>query len=119
MAHFVDGFDLTFTSRRSWKAERRQRGKVIDIVPVTWTKGRWQDPVTKDVYQEVWFQDRNEMLERNGSSEPFVVAVGVAKDYSKMPHEFEEFRAVFEVVPTGVVLRVRFETHSQGIQEEH
>jgi hypothetical protein len=36
MGHSVDGFDLKYTSRTSWKAERRERGTLIDIVPVTW-----------------------------------------------------------------------------------
>jgi hypothetical protein len=104
MTHPVDGFDLKFTSRTSWKAERRCRGKLVDIVPVTWTKGRRQDPDTKNVYQEVWFQDHNEMDERNNSREPFPVAVAIAKDYSKFPHAFDQFRAIFEVVSTGNIL---------------
>jgi hypothetical protein len=61
-------------------------------------------PNNKGVYQEVWYQDHNEMMERNASREPFVVALALAKDYSKLPHQFDHFNAVFEVVPTGVVL---------------
>ena len=104
MAHVVDGFDLTFTSRTSWKAERRLGGKIIDIVPVTWTKGRRQDPSTKEVFQEVWYQNHHEMISQKGSHDPFVVAVARAKDYTKFPHEFAEFVAMFEVIATGVVL---------------
>jgi hypothetical protein len=44
------------------------------------------------------------MHERNQSREPFVVAVAAAKDYSRHPHEFDGFRALFEVVPTGRIL---------------
>jgi hypothetical protein len=99
MAHQVDGFDLTFTSRTSWKAERRARGRTIDIVPVVWTKDRRQ--VGSEVYQGVSYQDREEMERRLADPSPFAVALAVAKDYAKHPHEFKEFRGVFDVVPTG------------------
>ena len=102
MAHSVDGFDLRFTSRTSWKAERRHAGRLIDIVPVTWTKGRRQ--AGPDIFQEVWFQDCDEMEARRADPNPFVVAVAVAKDYAKKPHEFDEFRGVFEVAATGKLL---------------
>lgn len=104
MVHKVDGFELKFTSRTSWKAERRHVGQVVDIVPVTWTKGWRQDPETRDIFQEVWYQDKDEMMERNSSREHFVVAVAIAKDYETLPHEFGSFRALFEVVATGKVL---------------
>lgn len=104
MAHKVDGFNLKFTSRTSWKAERRQGSLLIDIIPVTWTKGRHQDPETQKVFQEVWYQNNEEMMQQSISREPFVVAVAIAKDYSRLPHEFDEFRALFEVVATGRVL---------------
>jgi hypothetical protein len=97
MAHFVDGFDLTFTSRTSWKATRRLRGKVIDIVPVTWTKGLRQPGPTL----EVWYRNPEERQGARQSREPFVVAVARAKDYSALPHEFEQFTALFRVVATG------------------
>jgi len=104
VVHKVDGFDLKITSRRSWKAERRYAGKVVDVVPVTWTKGRHTDPETGEILQEVWYQDPEEMKARNNSDEPFVVAIAKAKDYSSTPHEFAHFCALFEVAPTGRVL---------------
>ena len=104
MAHAIGGFDLNFTSRTSWKAERRFRGLVLDVIPVTWTKGRRQDGDTKEVFQQVWFQDQEEMESAAASREPFIVAVARAKDYSKLPHAFDEFVAIFEVVATGVTL---------------
>jgi hypothetical protein len=101
MPHTVDGYDLTFTSRRSWKAHRRVRGRLIDVVPVTWTKGRRQDPVSKEIFQEVWYQDPSEMAARLSDPTPFVVALATAKDYNVLPHAFHEFRGLFEVVATG------------------
>lgn len=101
MSHPVSGFDLKFTSRNSWKAERRQRGQVIDIVPVTWTKGRREDPQTKIVFQEVWFRDQKELEERRIDRNSFVIALAIAKNYNELPLSFEEFRGLFEVVATG------------------
>ena len=99
MPHSVDGFEVTFTSRRSWKANLRLRGTLIDKVPVTWTKGRWQ--AGSDLFQEVWFQDADELEAHRISTRPFKVALAIAKDYSEHPHQFEEFRGIFEVQATG------------------
>jgi hypothetical protein len=104
VTHPVDGFDLKFTGRTSWKAKRSQSGVNIDIIPVTWTKGWRKDPKSEEIYQEVWFQNSGEMNERNSSNDPFIVAVAIAKDYSIFPHAFKQFQAIFEVVPTGVIL---------------
>jgi hypothetical protein len=102
MAHAVDGFDLTFTSHTSWKAKRRERGKAIDIIPVTWTKGRRQ--TAGGPYQEVWYQDPEEMKQRAADPAPFVVALAAAKDYAIHPHAFKEFVGLFEVTATGEIL---------------
>jgi len=67
LTHPVDGFDLKFTSRRSWKAERREHGRLVDVVPVTWTKGRRVDAETKELFQEVWYQDPRKLAARAAS----------------------------------------------------
>lgn len=103
MSHSVGGLDLKYTSRTSWKAEIRSHGQVVAIVPVTWTRGRHTESGGKDVFQEVWFQDPEEMEAHRTVAEPFIVAVAVAKDYDQHPHEFRDFQAVFEVVATGDV----------------
>lgn len=95
MGHSIDGYDLTFTSRRSWKANLRARGKIIDIIPVTWTHGRKGD------VQEVWYQNPDELEEARLRDVPFVVALAHAKDPYAEPSEFHEFRGVFEVIATG------------------
>jgi hypothetical protein len=104
VTHPVDGFDLTFTSRRSWKAHRREHGRLVDVVPVTWTKGRHASDATKEIFQEVWYQDRDELAARAADVSPFVVALATAKDYGTFPHAFKEFVGVFEVVATGKML---------------
>ena len=100
MAHSVDGFQLKFTGRTSWKAERRERGKLIDVIPITWTKGTRPMP-DGEILQEVWYQDASDMEVRLDDTEPFVVALAEAKDFSVIPHSFKEFRAIYEVVATG------------------
>ena len=103
VTHPVDGFDLKFTSRRSWKARRREHGRLIDTVPVAWTKGR-RVLATKEIFQEVWYQDTVEVTERADNPAPFAIALAVAHDYNKLPHDCKEFVGVFEVVPTGKIL---------------
>jgi hypothetical protein len=99
MAHLVDGFEVAFKSRRGWKATLRLHGRLIDTVPVTWTEGRSQDG--PDVFQEVWFPNEEELEAHRTSTAPFRIALAIAKDYSQHPHEFQEFRGVFEVQATG------------------
>jgi hypothetical protein len=105
MTHPVSGFDLKFTNRRSWKAERRYAGRLIDVVPVTWTKGRRSE--NGEIFQEVWYQDKEEMEARRTDPTPFVVALAIAKDYSIQPHAFDAFRCLYKVSATGAVLSDR------------
>ena len=104
MSHSVDGFELKFTCRTSWKAERRFLAQKIDIVPVTWTKGRRQDGSTKEVFLEVWYRNVDELNLRAADPNAFVVALAVAKDYRKFPHAFDQFVGLFRVAPTGIFL---------------
>jgi hypothetical protein len=99
MPHVVDGFEVTFTSRRSWKANVRLHNRLVAVAPVTWTKGRWQ--VGGDVFQEVWFHNQADLESHRSSTDPFIVALAIAKDYNEHPHQFEEFRGIFEVQSTG------------------
>ena len=101
MTHDVDGFDLKFTSRTSWKAERRLHGKLLDIVPVTWTKGLTLDKDAGVTRLQVWFQNPADLEQHRARQESFVVAMAVARDYDRRPHAFKEFRAIFEVRSTG------------------
>jgi hypothetical protein len=104
MSHSVDGFELKFTCRTSWKAERRFLARTIDIVPVTWTKGRRQDASTKEVFLEVWYRSLDELNFRAADPNAFVVALAVAKDYRKFPHAFDQFVGLFLVASTGIFL---------------
>lgn len=101
MGHAVDGFDLKFTSRRSWKAERRERGKVIDVVPVTWDDAWKRGTGANDITLEVWYQSPAEMELARRSREPFIIVLAAAKDRTTRPREFREFKGIFEVMATG------------------
>ena len=104
MSHSVDGFELKFTGRTSWKAERRLLARTLDTVPVTWTRGRRQDASSKEVFLEVWYRSPDELKQRMVDPNAFVVALAMAKDYRKFPHAFDQFVGLFRVIPTGVVL---------------
>ena len=101
MTHDVDGFDLKFTSRTSWKAERRLHGQLLDVIPVTWTKGFKREKISGDTTLTVWFQKPSDLEYRQSSRDPFVVALAIAHNYEEHPHRFKEFRAIYEVVATG------------------
>lgn len=104
MSHDVDGFELRFTARTSWKAEVRLRGKVIGIAPVTWTKGFSREPVTGRILQTVWFHNADELARVKESREPLMVALAEAHDYAEHPHRFKRFNALYEVRPTGRIV---------------
>jgi hypothetical protein len=103
MSPSVDGFELKFTCRTSWKAERRFLAQK-DIIPVTWTKGWRRDASTKEVFLEVWYRSPDELNSRVTDPDAFVVALALAKDYRKLPHAFDQFVGLFRVVSTGRLL---------------
>lgn len=118
MSQIVDGFELKFVSRVR-KAERRQNGRLIDTIPVTWAKTWRQAPpvrptaapkgskvvaAPKEIFLEVWYHDAAEMEARKADSAPFVVALASTQSAEGKPDKFSEFRGVFEVTATGEVL---------------
>jgi hypothetical protein len=103
MAHHVDGFQVKFTGRRSWKAEVRFQSQ-RRVVPVTLTKGRRSGASPKEVFLEVWYQDAGELKSRQADESAFIVALAKAKDDLASPPAFDSFVGIFRVIPTGVVL---------------
>ena len=101
MAHDVDGYEVTFTHRASWKAHVTLLDRLVGTVPVTWTKGTVRDAASGKFYQQVWFQDAAELEVVNSSTEPFLVAVAVAHDYDMHPHSFKQFNCIYEVRALG------------------
>jgi hypothetical protein len=108
--HTVDEFNLKFTSRRGWKAELRRHGRMIGVIPVTWTKGR--SVRDGEIFQKVYFRPSNaaEMENYRVSGKPFIIAVALAKDYSTLPHVFKSFQTIFEVIATGAISEDSIET---------
>jgi hypothetical protein len=106
MSHSVDGFELKFTSRTSWKARVWLPGgkAVADDVPVTWKDGwRFED---RKFFQRVWFRKADELEAHKSSRKPFLVAVADRKEkkVSQAPSVFKSFIGVYEVVSTGTIL---------------
>jgi hypothetical protein len=52
MPHHVDGFELKFTSRTSWKAKLRLLNQKLDVVPVTLSKRRRQGSRPKKYFSK-------------------------------------------------------------------
>jgi hypothetical protein len=104
MSHYVDGFELKFTSRTSWKAERRLLNQKLDIVPVTLTKGWRPVASSKEVFLEVWYRNTEELKDRAADPNAFVVALAKAKNNREFPPVFDEFVGIFRVIPTGIPL---------------
>jgi hypothetical protein len=100
LPHSVDGFQLRFTGRRSWKARWLLHNRTLDIVPVTWTRG-WN---AQGIFLEVWYRSAEELKQRAADQNAFVVALARAKNYREFPHAFEQFVGLFRVIPTGIVL---------------
>ena len=94
MAHHVDGFQVKFTGRRSWKAEVRFQNHKR-VVPVTVTKGRRPGGSPKDVFLEVWYQDAGELKNRQADESAFIVALAKAKDDLASPPAFDSFVGIF------------------------
>jgi hypothetical protein len=103
MSHHVDGFELKFTSRTSWKAELRFQNQKI-VVPVTLTKGRRKGASSQEVFLEVWYRNADELRSRAADSNDFIVALAKAKDDHAAPPVFDTFVGLFRVIPTGVLL---------------
>lgn len=101
MAHDVDGLDVSYTSRTSWKAYVRRNGAIIATAPVTWTKGTWKNKSSNKWYQQVWYQNQTELMAALNSIVPFIVAVAEAHDYNVMPHAFMRFNCLYEVKSTA------------------
>ena len=104
MSHYVDGFALKFTSRTSWKAERRLLNQKLDIIPVALTKGRRQGASSKEVFLEVWYRNAEDLKHRATDPNAFIVALAKAKDDHEFPPVFDKFVGIFRVIPTGVPL---------------
>jgi hypothetical protein len=117
MAHAVDGFALKFLHRGAWKAERREHGKLLDVIPVTWTKGTRANG--GEIFQQVWYESTSELEARLADPAPFVVAVAgpkasVTVRLGELPEEdeyeprsrlaFKDLKCVYEVISTGVRL---------------
>jgi hypothetical protein len=102
--HYVDGFELKFTSRTSWKAELRLLNKKFDVVPVTLTKGRRQGASPKEVFLEVWYRNAEELRLCAAQQNSFVLALARAKNDHEVPPVFDTFVGIFRVIPTGATL---------------
>jgi hypothetical protein len=104
MAKKADRFELKFTHRGSWIVERIAAGRVIDAVPVTWSKDFRTDEDTGGEYQKVNHHDASNMEARLRDLTPFAFALAEAKDYAVHPHSVKTFQGVYEGAVAGRIL---------------
>lgn len=107
MAHTVDGFEIKFTARRSWKAEIRKGGRLVARAPVTWRDAVRRKPGSTEQFQQVWFSNPKELEAHRASREPFIAVIAAAKEPGKTPAAFRKFEKVVVVQSTGALKSVR------------
>jgi hypothetical protein len=101
MIHDVDGFQLRFTGRNTWRAECRSKDGQHSVVPVAWEHNlrmSGEEDLLEFRYRKKY---RGEMDAHLADGKPFVVAIAKAKDPKATPKDFKEFKCLFEVVATG------------------
>ncbi len=86
-------------------AERRERGKRLDVVPVAWTTDWHQTPSGPILH--VHFKSAAEAKNYNVRPEPFVVAIVRAKDNDQRPKVVAGFATVVQVMATGHMVSER------------
>ncbi|WAP70116.1 hypothetical protein [Jiella pelagia] len=97
MVASIDGYDLAYTHRGSWKAHRIFRGKIIDEIPVAWTRDYAAGNPPSLI---VWFKDENEAGNRLATKGQFVVALSEKKLGGASA---KDIRRLFEVSPVETV----------------
>ena len=89
----VDGFNIAFTHRGSWKADLLAPGKEVEIVPVTWTKD-W-DRQKGTVF--VWLKKPEDVDHYMGLSKGFRIAIAI-RDASRSASS-NDIIGIFAVEP--------------------
>jgi hypothetical protein len=72
LVNTVNGFDVAYTHRGSWKAHRRLKGTIVDEIPVAWDRD-WKAGQPPSLI--VWFEDPEEAAGRLAAGAEFTVAV--------------------------------------------
>ena len=92
----VDGFDVKFTHRGSWKASLLVLGKCVAEIPVAWQTDRSGNTIL------VWFKTHNEACERLTAAKRFRIAV--ATKNANGSTNSSNITGIFWVIPIEVRL---------------
>jgi hypothetical protein len=109
MAHDVDGYQLAFTGRRTWRAEWRKGAKVLGEIQVT----GHDDRVDRGQHLiAVWYQKKywEEMEKHLADRRPFVIAQSEQEGRT-----FKRFRGIYEVEATDTCLS-KWGSEAKGIE---
>ncbi|WP_455269295.1 hypothetical protein [Rhizobium herbae] len=74
MARKLNGYDIAYTHRGSWTANLSYRGRLLETIPVAWTRDYATPMLT------VWFKDVDEAARRLAEGVPFKVALSRRED---------------------------------------
>ena len=90
--YHIDGFQLSFTGRKTWKATLKGGG-YDEVVPVTWTRDMTN--CRGRAFVKIYYTNFDELVAKRTDAHPFIAAVAVAKDWNARPLKFKEFAGVF------------------------
>lgn len=96
--HNVDGYNLEFTSRKSWRARLYVQGKYLDEIPVGWARN--MSPVEGVKMLSLHLKSLEECERRMKSAAPFKVAIALQRNPEV--NKVSAISGVFEVVPISM-----------------
>ncbi len=102
MVATIDGFDIAYTHRGSWKANRIFRGKTVDEIPVAWKEDYRTGAPGPSL--TIWFKDENEAGERLAAGIKFVAALSQKKSGGASA---ADILRLYEVEPLETVAPVK------------
>jgi hypothetical protein len=90
MAKKADGFELKLTHRGGWMVERITAGRVIDVVPVAWSKDFRTDEDTGRKYQKASYHDASDVEARLRQSDAVRLRAGRGEGLRRTPAFLED-----------------------------
>jgi hypothetical protein len=96
--HNVDGYNLEFTSRKSWRARLYVKSKCIDEIAVGWARNMF--PVDGVKMLSLHLKSSEECQLRMKSAAPFKVAIALQRNPEV--NKVIAISGVFEVLPISM-----------------
>lgn len=98
--HKVDGLELEFTSRRSWRVDVYRDGKKIGNIPVAWMDSVVFDKVAGRPTELLVWHTSEEVAKEWVKERSSVVVIAESRNPPKeQPREFKQFNRLCRVEP--------------------